>query len=112
VHRTVSGAQAGPGDKFFALENSPRAPRLKFTGLSGEPTAPATNGRQRDQRATRGPSQRLLGRTRLSGVHRVVSSAPMGPKVQRSASPEKEGDQAPDKDCSCPVVHRTVRCAT
>jgi hypothetical protein len=30
------------------------APRLKFTGLSSEPTAPADNGRLRDQRATRG----------------------------------------------------------
>jgi hypothetical protein len=32
----------------------PKAPRLKFTGLSGEPTALAANGRLRDQRVTRG----------------------------------------------------------
>jgi hypothetical protein len=75
------------------------------TGLSGESMAPAANGRQRDQRATRVPSQRSLGRTGLSG-------APRGPMAQRSASPDKEGDRAPDMNCSCPVVHRTVRCAT
>jgi hypothetical protein len=75
------------------------------TRLSGEPTAPAVNGRQCDQLTTRGPSQQSLGRTRLS-------DAPRGPGAQRSASPEKEGDRAPDRDCSCPVVHRTVRYAT
>jgi hypothetical protein len=37
---------------------------------------------------------------------------PVGPKVQRSASPEKEEDRAPDRNCSCQVVHRTVRCTT
>jgi hypothetical protein len=31
-----------------------KAPRLNITGLSSEPTAPATNGRLRDQRATHG----------------------------------------------------------
>jgi hypothetical protein len=92
--------------------NSMRTPRLKFTGLSGEPTAPAANGQQINQRVTRGSSQRSLGCTRLSGVHRIVSGAPRGPKIQWSALPEKEGDRAPDKHYSCPVVHRTVRCAT
>jgi hypothetical protein len=64
------------------------------TGLSSEPTTPVTNGRQRDQRATRGPSQRSLGHTELSGVHRIVSGAPRGPKVLRSASPEEERNRA------------------
>jgi hypothetical protein len=100
------------GDELVGLWNSPRAPRLKFTELSGEPTAPVTNDWQRAQRATRSLSQRSLGRTGLSGMHWTVSSAPRGPRTQRSASPEKERDQAPDKDCSCPVVHWTVRCAT
>jgi hypothetical protein len=31
-----------------------KASQLKFTELSGEPTAPATNGRLRDQQATHG----------------------------------------------------------
>jgi hypothetical protein len=70
------------------------------------------NGRQRNQRATCGPRQRSVGHTGLSGVHQTVSDAPMGPKVQRSGAPDKEGDRAPDSYCSCPVVHRTVRCAT
>jgi hypothetical protein len=79
-------------------------------GLSDEPTAPAANGARCQRSTARStgdtwPSQRSLSRTGLSGV-------PRGPKAQRSASPEKEGDQAPDKHCSCPVVHRTVRCAT
>jgi hypothetical protein len=93
------------GDELVALGNSPMAPRLKFTRLSGEPTMPATNSRQRDQRATRGPSQRSLGRTGLSDVHQTVSIARRGQKVQQPASPEKKGDRAPDKDCSCPMRH-------
>jgi hypothetical protein len=58
------------------------------TRLSGESTAPAANDRLRDQRATRGLSQRSDGRTGLSGVHRTVSGVPTDPKIQRSASPE------------------------
>jgi hypothetical protein len=34
------------------------------TGLSGEPTALAANGRLRNQRVTRGPRQRSVGHTR------------------------------------------------
>jgi hypothetical protein len=51
------------GDELVALGNSPRASWLKFSVLSGEPTTPATNSRQRDPWTTRGPSQRSLGRT-------------------------------------------------
>jgi hypothetical protein len=47
-------------------------------------------------------------------VHRTVSGAPRGPRAQRSASPEKEGDRAPDKLLfmpggapDCPVCHPT-----
>jgi hypothetical protein len=46
------------------------------------------------------PSQRLVGGTGLSGLHRTVSGAPTAPKRQRSASPKKERNP-----------HRTVRCA-
>jgi hypothetical protein len=52
------------------------------------------------------PSQRLVGGTGLSGVHRTVSGAPTAPRHQRSASPNKKRDPhrtvsggAPD----CPV---------
>jgi hypothetical protein len=69
VQRTVSCAQAGlaTNSSHSGIHqgrcgyNSPDC--LVCTGLSGEPLAPAANGRQRNQRATRGPSQRSLGRT-------------------------------------------------
>jgi hypothetical protein len=38
------------------------------------------------------PSQRLVGGTGLSGVHRTVSGAPTAPRRQRLASPDKEGN--------------------
>jgi hypothetical protein len=78
----------------------------------GESTAPVANGRPRDQHATCGPRQRSVGHTGLSGVHRTGSSAPTGPKDQRSAVPDIEGDHAPDCYRSCLVVHRTVRGTT
>jgi hypothetical protein len=58
------------------------------TGLSGESTAPAANGRPRDQRTTRGPRQQSVGHTGLSG-------APTGPEDQQSTAPGMEGNQAP-----------------
>jgi hypothetical protein len=51
------------------------------------------------------PRQRSAGGTGLSG-------APTATNLQRSAAPELEGDHAPDMNSGCPVVHRTVRCAT
>jgi hypothetical protein len=77
------------------------------TGLSDESTALAANGRPRDQHATRGPRQRSVGHTRLSGVHRTVSDAPTSLEDQRSPVPGMEGNQAPDCYSGCPVVHRT-----
>jgi hypothetical protein len=82
------------------------------TGLSGESMAPATNSRSRDQRATRGPLQWSVRHTRLSSVHRTVSGAPTGSEDQRLAVPGMEGNRAPDCYSGCPVVHRTVWCAT
>jgi hypothetical protein len=92
--------------------------RLKFTGLSGgAPDCPVsqrspvpTVGRAIFARHVVVPT---VGRgTRLSGVHRTVSGAPTGPKLQRSTAPDLEGDRAPDSYNDCPVVHRTVRCTT
>jgi hypothetical protein len=80
------------------------------TGLSSEPMV--ANGRLRNPRATRGPQQRSVGHTGLSGVHRTVSSAPTDPEDQRSDALNMEGDRAPDSYSDCPVVHRTVRCTT
>jgi hypothetical protein len=75
------------------------------TRLSGEPTAPAANGRPRDQRATRGQLERSAGCAGLSG-------APTDPEDQQSDALDMEGDHAPDMNSGCPVVHRTVRCTT
>jgi hypothetical protein len=70
------------------------------TVLSGESTAPAANDRPRNQRATRGPHQRSVGHTGLSGV-------PTALEDQRSAVPDMEGDHASDCYMSCPVHHST-----
>jgi hypothetical protein len=81
-------------------------------GLSDETTVASANGRPRNPRAMRGPQQRSVGHTGLSGVHRTVSGAPIDPENQQSDAPEKEGDRALDSYSDCPVVHRTVRCTT
>jgi hypothetical protein len=101
VHRTVSGASAARlGNSQLLGINW--ALRLKFTGLSGEPTAPApTVGSAISGRRVAWANGQL--------AHRTVRCAKRS-EGQRSASPEKEGDRAPDKHCSFPVVHRTVRC--
>jgi hypothetical protein len=105
VHRTVSGAQAGPTTNSSLSWKKPRALRLKgrvHRTVRWAYSARA-NGRQRDQRVARGPSQRSPGRTGLSGE-------PRGLRAQRSASPEKERNRtlfmsggAPD----CPVRQPT-----
>jgi hypothetical protein len=59
--------------------------RLKFTGLSGEPTVASANGRLRNLRATRGSSNGRQGA--LSGVHRRMSGAPTGQELQRLTVP-------------------------
>jgi hypothetical protein len=69
---------------------------LWCTGLSGEPTVASANGRLRNPRATRGPQQRSVGHTELSGVHRTVSGEPTDLEDQRLDAPDMEGDRAPD----------------
>jgi hypothetical protein len=88
-----------------SVSGNEKATWLKFTGLSGEPTVPAANGRPRDQCATRGQLQQSAGCTGLSG-------APTSPEEQRSDAPDMEGDRAPDMTSGGPVAHRTVRCTT
>jgi hypothetical protein len=99
--------------RFRELINSVQ---LKFTRLSGEPTVSRGNGRPRIPRVTRGRANGHIGApdcpvcTRLSGVHQTVSGAPTALRLQRSASPNKEGylyrtvsGGAPD----CPVRQST-----
>jgi hypothetical protein len=85
------------------------------TGLSGVPTVGRANGRPGQRSAARStrdtwPSQRSEGGTGLFGVHQTVSGVPTAPRLQRSASPNKERDPhrtmsggAPD----CPVRQAT-----
>jgi hypothetical protein len=118
VHRTVSGV---PG---WTPVNRPLSGKVWWctaiihrtvrwcTGLSSEPTVDCANGRQRDQRATRGLSQRIVG-------------APDCP-VCTGLCPVSQDDRCSNGQLSpiwkeiaqqtsyrtCPVVHRNVRCAT
>jgi hypothetical protein len=111
VHQTVSGAQAGPATNS-SLSGKSEGAAAKNHRTVRYANGARGNGRQRNQRPTCGPVQWSVGHTGLSGVHRIVSGAPTGSKVQQSAAPDKEGDRVPDNYCSCPVVHRTVRCTT
>jgi hypothetical protein len=113
VHQTVSGA---PGwstvNRLLSRKEKGDVAIIHrtvrwCTGLSGEPTAPAANGRPHDERATRGPRQRLVEHTGLSGVHQTVSGAPTSPEDQWSAVPGMEGNRAPDCYSGCPVHHST-----
>jgi hypothetical protein len=93
--------------------------RLKFIGRSGEApdcpvsqrsTAP-TVGRAIRARRVGAPTVGREHRT-VSGVHRTVSGAPTAPFLQRSTVLFLEGDLHRTMNSTCPVVHRTVRCAT
>jgi hypothetical protein len=77
------------------------------TGLSGEPTiTSATVGHAiRGRRVARTNGRQ--GGTGLSDVHRTVSGAPSGPKLQRSTAPYLEGNRASDNYSDCPVHHTT-----
>jgi hypothetical protein len=76
AHRTVRCARLAGGEPV-ALRKTQRRTTIIHrtvrwcTGLSGEPTVASANGRPRDPRATRGPQQRSVGHTTLSGVHRI-----------------------------------------
>jgi hypothetical protein len=107
VHRTVSGApgwspmkSAALGNRRWSTAKNHRTVRW-CTGLSGKPTVASANGRQRQRSVAQSSRdtwscQRSAGGTGLSGVHRTVSGAPTGPKLQRSTVPDLEGNRAPD----------------
>jgi hypothetical protein len=60
VHRTVSGAP-GWHSSTSCSQDFVGGVRLKFIGLSGEPTVSRANGRPQNPRATRGKCQRSDG---------------------------------------------------
>jgi hypothetical protein len=97
--------QAGVG-QLAALGNLSAAYGLKFTGLSGgAPNCPVSQRSVAQSARDAWLSQRSDGGTGQSG-------APTAPNLQRSARPIFEGDLHRTVNRGCPVVHRTVRCAT
>jgi hypothetical protein len=87
--------------------------RLKITRLSGgAPDCPVSQRSAAQSARDAWPGQRSDGGTGLSGVHRTVSGAPTVLNLQRSAAPILEGDLHRTVNSACPVVQRTVRCAT
>jgi hypothetical protein len=96
VHRTLSGAQAGPttNSLLSGITEDAAAKIHRIIWCAPDCAVSQQRPRQRsaarstcNQRATHGQRQRSLGRTGLSGVAR-------GPMVQRSASPKKETNHA------------------
>jgi hypothetical protein len=81
-HRTVqwcTGLFGGAPDCPVSRQRRTRRSREKkkamwlwFTGLSGESTAPAANGRPRDQRATRGSHQRSVRHIRQCPMRQLT----------------------------------------
>jgi hypothetical protein len=110
VHRTVSGAQQ-LGWQTSRSRESMGVLWLKFIGLSSVHQIvrwtynARTNGRQRNQRATRGLSQRSVGAPDCP-----VRQEDRGRNGRLRQKRKEIGHQT--RYCSCPMVHRTVRCDT
>jgi hypothetical protein len=99
VHRTVR-CTGWSSSELAALGKSPRALRLKFTGLSGEPTAPApTVGSTISRR-----------RVARANGHQVAPDYPVhqGDQMLNGRLRQKRKGIG---HCSCPEAHRTVWCA-
>jgi hypothetical protein len=102
--RLNSGEQASLGKVWWRTTIIQRTVRWSIV-LSGEPMVDCANGQQRNQRATRGLSQRSVG----------TPDCPMSQDDRCS-----NGQLSPiwkeiaHRTCyrTCPVVHRTVWCAT
>jgi hypothetical protein len=106
IHRTVSGA---PGWlwRTRCSRDFIGGIRLKFTGLSGEPTVGRANGRPRNLRATRGKSQQSGGAPDCPVcTGQCLVRQRLGICNGRLRQIRKE-----IRTGQCPVVHRTVRCA-
>ena len=81
--------------------------RLKFTGLSGEPTVGRANGRPRNPRVTRGRANGLMG---APDCPVSTGQCPMRQRLQ-SANGRLRQRRKEIRTGQCLVVHRTVRCA-
>jgi hypothetical protein len=109
VHRTVSGAlgwlwQTGCSRDFDG------GVRLKFTGLSGgAPDCPVSQLSAGPTVGRRICARRVANANGRMG-HRTVPGAPTAPRLQRSASPNKERD--PHRTVSGGALDYPVRQAT
>jgi hypothetical protein len=118
MHRTVSGG-APDSVRCARLNTGEQATLGKVwrrtaiihrtvrwcTGLSGEPTVDCANGRQRNQRATCVMSQRSVGAPDCP-----VSQDDRCSNGQLCQFWKEIGHRT--SYSTCPVVHRTIRCAT
>jgi hypothetical protein len=93
--------------------NSPDCPVVHrtvrwCTGLSGEPSVDCANGRPRNPRVTRGRANGLMGAPDCP-VH--TGQCPVRQRLQIFNGRLRQNRKAISIG-QCPVVHRTVRCAT
>jgi hypothetical protein len=107
VHRTVSGAPGWLWGKGRSWEFVCGV-RLKFTGLSGEPTVGCANGRPRNPRVTRG---RANGQKGAPDCPVCTGQCLVRQRLQIFNGRLRQNRK---EICTgqCLVVHRTVRCAS
>jgi hypothetical protein len=105
-HRTVSGAPGRLRQTCCSREVINDV-RLKFTGLSGEPTVGRANGQLRDLRETRG---RANGREEASDCPVCTEQCPVRQRLP-GANGRLRHRRKEIRTRQCSVVHRTVRCA-
>jgi hypothetical protein len=97
--------------------NSPDCPVVHrtvpwCTGLSsGAPDCPVSQRPPTQQSTVQSASNAWPAPT-VGWGHQTVSGAPTSLELQWSTAPEKETDPHRTVYSGCPVVHRTVRCAT
>jgi hypothetical protein len=78
------------------------------TGLSGEPTVGRANGRPRNPRVTHGRANGLMG---APDCPMCTGQCPVRQRLQIFNGRLRQNRKAISTG-QCPVVHRTVRCAT
>jgi hypothetical protein len=106
VHRTVSGAPGCLGRSGCSREFHRRRSAKIHRTVRCAPDCPVSQRSAADSARDTWPSQRPEGGTGLSGVHRTCPVRQRLPDLQRSASPFKERNRAPDSvRCApdCPV---------
>ena len=109
-HRTVSGAPGCLGLKRPLSGICRRRTAIIHRTVRCAPDCPVSQRSAARSACDTWPSQRSEGGTGLSGVHRTCPVRQRLQDCQRSASPQKERNRAPDSvRCApdCPVHHST-----